>query len=146
MPGSGAATLTVPANLKWLSSPPGLWEGSSAHSTGSLPKPILDWSSLFSDAVPTHSAGGECSGVCRNLVLQGSTGKKELEAVVAPTMVLRGHLFFFFLIRYFPHLHFQCYPKSPQYTPPPTHSHFLALAFPCTGAYKVCKSNGPVSS
>jgi hypothetical protein len=29
-------------------------------------------------------------------------------------------------------------------TPLPTHSHFLALAFPCTGAYKVCKSNGPL--
>jgi hypothetical protein len=56
--------------------------------------------------------------------------------------------FFFFFIRYFSHLHFQCYPKSPQYPPPPTplptHSHFLALAFPCTGAYKVCKSNGPL--
>jgi hypothetical protein len=52
---------------------------------------------------------------------------------------------FFFLIRYFPHLHFQCYPKSPPYPPPTpltTHSPFLALAFPCTGAYKVCKSNG----
>ncbi|EDL00036.1 mCG146956 [Mus musculus] len=23
-----------------------------------------------------------------------------------------------FLIRYFPHLHFQCYPKSPPYPPP----------------------------
>jgi hypothetical protein len=54
--------------------------------------------------------------------------------------------FFFFLIRCFPHLHFQCYPKSPPYppTPLPTHSHFLALAFPCTGAYKVCMSNGPL--
>jgi hypothetical protein len=29
-------------------------------------------------------------------------------------------------------------------TPQPTHSHFLALAFPCTGAYKVCLSNGPL--
>jgi hypothetical protein len=29
-------------------------------------------------------------------------------------------------------------------TPLPTHSHFLALAFFCTGAYKVCKSNGPL--
>ena len=49
--------------------------------------------------------------------------------------------------RYFPHLHFQCYPKSPPYPPPtplPTHSHFLALAFPCTGAYKVCLTNGPL--
>ena len=25
-----------------------------------------------------------------------------------------------------------------------TYSPFLALAFPCTGAYKVCKSNGPL--
>jgi hypothetical protein len=50
-------------------------------------------------------------------------------------------------IMYFPHLHFQCYPKSPRYPPPhspPTHSQFLALAFPCTGAYKVCKSSGPL--
>jgi hypothetical protein len=36
-------------------------------------------------------------------------------------------------------------PKVPHtlpHTPLPTHSHFLALAFPCTGAYKVCVSNG----
>jgi hypothetical protein len=29
-------------------------------------------------------------------------------------------------------------------TPLPTHSQFLALAFPCTGAYKVCKTKGPL--
>jgi hypothetical protein len=29
-------------------------------------------------------------------------------------------------------------------TPLPTHSHFLALAFPCIEAYKVCKTNGPL--
>jgi hypothetical protein len=29
-------------------------------------------------------------------------------------------------------------------TPLPTHSHFLALAVPCTEAYKVCKTNGPL--
>ena len=38
-------------------------------------------------------------------------------------------------------------PKVP-YTiapnPLPTHSHFLALAFPFTEAYKVCKTNGPL--
>jgi hypothetical protein len=58
---------------------------------------------------------------------------------------------FFFLsifIRYLAHLHFQCYTKSPPYpptpTPLPTHSPFLALAFPCSGAYKVCVSNGPL--
>jgi hypothetical protein len=65
---------------------------------------------------------------------------------------LRCFLFFFFFfpffIRYLTHLHFQCYTKSPPYpptpTPLPTHSPFLALVFPCTGAYKVCKSNGPL--
>jgi hypothetical protein len=37
--------------------------------------------------------------------------------------------------------------KVPHTLPPTpllTHSHFLALVFPCTGAYKVCKSNGPL--
>jgi hypothetical protein len=46
------------------------------------------------------------------------------------------------------HLHFQCYPKSPTHAPPPTprptNSHFLALLLPCTEAYKVCKTNGPL--
>ena len=54
----------------------------------------------------------------------------------------------FFLITYFLQLHFQCYPQSPPPFPPttplPTHSHFLALAFLCTGAYKVCLTNGPL--
>jgi hypothetical protein len=31
-------------------------------------------------------------------------------------------------------------------TPLPTHSHFLALAFPYTEAYKVCTTNGPLFS
>jgi hypothetical protein len=58
--------------------------------------------------------------------------------------------FFFFplFIRYLAHLHFQCYTKSPPYPPTPTplpaHSPFLSLAFPCSGAYKVCVSNGPL--
>ena len=55
--------------------------------------------------------------------------------------------FSFFLIRYFLHLHLQCYPKSPQTLPPlpySHHSHFLALAFPRTKAYKVCKTKGPL--
>jgi hypothetical protein len=53
-----------------------------------------------------------------------------------------------FFIRYLAHLHFQCYTKSPLYPPTPnplpTHSPFLAVVFPCTGAYKVCVSNGPL--
>jgi hypothetical protein len=38
-------------------------------------------------------------------------------------------------------------PKDSQALPPiplPTHSHFLALAFPSTEAYKVCKTKGPL--
>jgi hypothetical protein len=49
---------------------------------------------------------------------------------------------------YFLHLHFKCYPESPPdpspTTPLPTHSHFLALAFPRTEAYKLCKTKGPL--
>jgi hypothetical protein len=67
-----------------------------------------------------------------------------------PLPVIQSFFSFFLFVYYvFPQLHFQCCPKSPPYPPPPTslpaHSHlFLALAFPCTGAYKVCKSNGPL--
>ena len=57
-------------------------------------------------------------------------------------------VFFQFFITYFSQLHFQFYPKSPPNPPLPspltTHSHFLALVFPCTGAYKVCVSHGPL--
>jgi hypothetical protein len=39
-------------------------------------------------------------------------------------------------------------PKVPytllRLAPLSTHSHFLALAFPCTGAYKVCKTKEPL--
>jgi hypothetical protein len=39
-------------------------------------------------------------------------------------------------------------PKVPYTHPPrallPTHSHFLALALPCTGAYIVCNTKGPL--
>ena len=37
--------------------------------------------------------------------------------------------------------------KSPQtlpFNPLPTHSHFLALVFPLTEAYKVCKNKVPL--
>ena len=68
----------------------------------------------------------------------------------------RGNTFIFYFIifpifiRYLHHLYFQSYPESPLYplpppkAPLPTHSHFLALVFPCTGAYKVCKTKGPL--
>jgi hypothetical protein len=64
-------------------------------------------------------------------------------------IMLQGLFVYFFpiFIRYLLHLHFKCYPKSPLFPPPtpaplPTHSHFLALVVPCTGAYKVCKTKG----
>jgi hypothetical protein len=34
--------------------------------------------------------------------------------------------------------------SSPAPTPLPTHSHFLALVFPCTEAYRVCRTKGPL--
>jgi hypothetical protein len=45
------------------------------------------------------------------------------------------------------YLHFKCYPESSLYpplnpAPLPTHSHFLAVVFPYTGAYKVFKTWG----
>jgi hypothetical protein len=46
--------------------------------------------------------------------------------------------FFFFLnvfIRYFPHLHFQCYPKSPPYTPLYSPIHPLPLFGPGVPLY-----------
>jgi hypothetical protein len=55
--------------------------------------------------------------------------------------------FFFFLLHIFLNYISNAIPKvthPPTHTPLPTHSHFLALAFPCTGAYKVCLSNGPL--
>jgi hypothetical protein len=52
-----------------------------------------------------------------------------------------------FLLRIFLNYISNAIPKVPHNLPPTpllTHSHFLALAFPCTGAYKVCLSNGPL--
>jgi hypothetical protein len=56
--------------------------------------------------------------------------------------------FFFFFLGIFLIYIFNAIPKVPHTHPPPnplpTHCSFLALAFPCTGAYKDCKSNGPL--
>jgi hypothetical protein len=54
------------------------------------------------------------------------------------------HFFIGYLFHFtFPMLS-QKSPHAPPPTPLPTHSHFLALAFPCTEAYKVCMTNGPL--
>jgi hypothetical protein len=55
---------------------------------------------------------------------------------------------FFLLLHIFLNYISNAIPKVPHTLPPhfPTHSFpfFLALAFPCTGAYTVCVSNGPL--
>jgi hypothetical protein len=46
-------------------------------------------------------------------------------------------------IRYFLQLHFKCYPQSPLFpVPQPTNFWFLALAFPCAGAYDLHNIKG----
>jgi hypothetical protein len=65
-----------------------------------------------------------------------------------------SYLYYFFLLfnifyYVFPSITFPMLsPKSPITYPPPLPYRpipiFLALAFPCTGAYKVCVSNGPL--
>jgi hypothetical protein len=60
---------------------------------------------------------------------------------------LMSMIFFFYYVFSsitFPMLSQESPTPSPHPTPLPTHSHFLALAFPCTGAYKVCLTNGPL--
>jgi hypothetical protein len=42
---------------------------------------------------------------------------------------------FFFLIRYFPRLHFHCYPKGPPYPPPQSPTHPLPLFGPGVPLY-----------
>jgi hypothetical protein len=80
----------------------------------------------------------------KELILKVAKEKSQVSYKGRPNKIILD--LSFFLIRYLAHLHFQCYTKSPPYpptpTPLPTHSPFLALAFPCTGAYKVCVSNG----
>ena len=63
---------------------------------------------------------------------------------------LKAYIFFKKLDIFFIYIsNFKCYPESLLYPPPstaplPTHSRFLALAFPCTGEYKVCKTKRPL--
>jgi hypothetical protein len=56
---------------------------------------------------------------------------------------------FIIIIRYFLYLHFKCCSRtfpvpSLRPAPLPTHSYFLVLRFPSTGAYKLCKTKGPL--
>jgi hypothetical protein len=78
--------------------------------------------------------------------LNGMIIKVEIFIIFLKNMFLFVFIIYF-LFRYFLHFHFKCYPKSPPDPPPntlPTQSHFLALLFPYTEAYKVCKTKGPL--
>jgi hypothetical protein len=99
----------------------------------------------------THSDSFKCFMIKNKCMTIGSLELfKNLHKLYINELNFLELKFYFFsiFIRYLAHLHFQCYTKSPPYpptpTPLPTHSPFLALAFPCTGAYKVCVSNGPL--
>jgi hypothetical protein len=71
-----------------------------------------------------------------------------VQMVVSLHVVVGNWIFLkYFLLRIFLNYISNAIPKVPHTRPPtslPTHSHFLALAFPCTGAYKLCMSNGPL--
>jgi hypothetical protein len=61
------------------------------------------------------------------------------------SMMLVSYLFiylFIYLGIFFIYI-FTAIPKVPHTLPPKLPSQFLALAFSCTKAYKVCKTNGP---
>jgi hypothetical protein len=60
-----------------------------------------------------------------------------------PVTWLNFLFFFFFLIRYFLHLHFKCYPKSPYTLPMPcSPTHPFPLLGPVLGHIKFARSKG----
>jgi hypothetical protein len=61
------------------------------------------------------------------------------------TQMVDDFFFKFLLATFFIYIS-NAFPKVPHTPPPPAllPTHFLALAFPCTGAYKVCKTKGPL--
>jgi hypothetical protein len=72
-----------------------------------------------------------------------------LKGIFEPNLRISKLTFFFSIFELFSSFTFQMLSQKHPYTLPlpwsPTHhSHFLALVFPCTGAYKVCKTEGPL--
>jgi hypothetical protein len=75
----------------------------------------------------------------------GGTGFVFVVVVVVVVVVLFFNIFYYYVFS--SNTFRMLSQKSPipfPLTSLPTHSHFLALAFPCTGAYKVFMSNGPL--
>jgi hypothetical protein len=59
----------------------------------------------------------------QSIIVKHEHGRIQAGMVQEELRVLFFFFFFNIFIRYFPHLHFQCYPKSPPYPSPhsPTH-------------------------
>jgi hypothetical protein len=80
-------------------------------------------------------------------VSSGRSGQTHLNSFFFPILQILFYFLYFFKLGIFLVYISNAIPKVPHTHPPnplPTHSPFLALAFPCTGAYKVCKSKGPL--
>jgi hypothetical protein len=58
-------------------------------------------------------------------------------------LLLLSDIFFIYISSAIPKVPYNFHPH-PHPAPLPTHCHFLALVFPCIGAYKVCKTKGPL--
>ena len=58
----------------------------------------------------------------------------------APVCLFLLDIFFIYISSAIPKVPY----TLPLPAPLPTHSHFLTLAFPCTEAYKVCNTKGPL--
>jgi hypothetical protein len=74
-------------------------------------KSCLKWYSSSSKSLPLHGS--------KTFINKATNWDQGFKCLVYEEHFFFFFLFLFFLIRYFPHLHFQCYPKSPPYPPPP---------------------------
>jgi hypothetical protein len=97
------------------------------------------------------SIPASCLAVFLLMYLDPQTSLLQLSLFLSPDSIFHSILHIalslFFLLGIFLVYIFNAIPTVPHTHPSnplPTHSPFLALAFPCTGAYKVCKSNGPL--
>jgi hypothetical protein len=79
--------------------------------TKSLPNPLLFWEGATPRWVSPHPG---TSSICRIRCILSHWGQTMTPCWGTDSTVRLQ----FFLIRYFPLLHFQCYPKSPPYPPP----------------------------
>ena len=110
---------------------------------------VLVEAKKYISSLETRFIGSDLYCVLGNKLWYSVRTGLTLKHWVIPHCFLKQSFFFkFFLLRIFLNYISNAIPNVPHTLPPPTplstHSHFLALAFPCTGAYKVCLINGPL--